>query len=230
LDEKKRQYAKKWIKLIQLEESFENQIKEDNEKEDPSFYLLELENFDDFKEHVYKSAKEENIPSITLRFSKSFPDKDALHSFLDAFKQSEQVSLTQSSLSCTVKGYLSEKKIKKIKENDQKHYIGVLNVRCNFSDSTINLGRLESLDTNEIHTYWRVINKKKSFFPFMRGNLAELLLSDECKRHRELIVDLVKPTFEEDTGQLKKYEHLYKDKRRSNDDQIEAIEKVTFAS
>lgn len=226
LDITRKTYLKKWFSLLQLEEAFEMESRATNEREDQNFYMVELDNFDELQ----KLMKQENTPdqpkSIILKFSKSFPDKDSIYAFLDTIKQSDYVTLSQNSLSSTLKGHVTEKKMKKVKEGTKKFYFGYVLVRCYPNDSNLNISKLEEIDSNEIHTMWRIDNKRRSFFPSMRFNMIELMFNAEYKHHYELLVELRPPQFDNNKEALKQFEILYKKKRGLNDDQIDTIEKV----
>lgn len=50
---------------------------------------------------------------MILKFTKTFEDKNSLHTYLESFKQGDSLNLYQSTLSYTIRGYLQEKKIRK---------------------------------------------------------------------------------------------------------------------
>jgi len=224
----KKAYLKKWFNLLHLEESYERDLYSTNEKEDSSFYMIELENFDELKEHVKQNLNQEPHKPIILKFSKNFDNKDSIHNFLDNFKPMDYVGLIQSSLSCTLRGNIVEKRMKKIKQEDKKFFLGYLFVRCFVNEANINPEKIENINSNEIQTLWRIENKRKSFFPLMRYNLLELAVNPEYQRLYELIVENQIPQFDNDPEKLKPFEALYKKKRGSNLDQMTAIERVFF--
>lgn len=214
------------MKLIQIEDYHDNEQKINNESEDPSFYLVTLDNFEEFKNALKIEKNSSNETFITLRFVKSFQDKISLHTFLDYFRQNESVSLSQATLSCTIRGYLNEKKIKKITESNLKCFHAYLHVRCQAGDYVINTEKLDSINPNEIHTVWRIGLQKRKFYPFMRANLVDMLLNPDTQRQRELIVDLKEPSYEEKNSVISQHLTSKIDKKNINEDQFNAIEKV----
>lgn len=226
LDFQRRTYLKKWFSLLQMEEAYEMDSRATNEKEDQNFYMVELDNFDELKKFMQQEDPSDQPRSIILKFSKSFENKDSIYAFLDTIKQSDYVSLVQNSLSSSLKGHVTEKKMKKVKEGTKKYYFGYVLVRCYPNDSNLNIQKLENIDSNEVHTMWRIDNKRRSFFPLMRFNMIELVLNAEKKHHYELLVELQPPQFDENKEALKQFEPIYKKKRVLNDDQINTIEKV----
>ena len=228
LDLSKKAYVKKWFNLLHYEELYERETRCSNEKDDPSFYLVELENLDQLRETVQERDLNDESRPVVLKFSKTFGDKDSIHAFLDNFKQMDYVSLIQNSLSCTLKGNITEKRMKKVKQENKKFFIGYLLIRCYLNDSIISSQKLEFIDCNETQTLWKVDNKRKSFFPLMRYNILELVLNQEFERKYQLIVQLQPPLFDESEQLLKPFEPLYKKDRGLNEDQMNTIEKVKY--
>jgi len=224
----KKNYIKKWFYLLHLEEVYEKENIITNEKEDSSFYMIELDNFDELREYLKQNCQNDSARPIILKFSKIFEDKTTIHSFLDGVKIMDYVSLYQNSLSCTLKGNVTEKRMKKLKQEDKKFYAASLMIRCYINQSILNSEKLEFVNSNEMQTLWKLEYKRKTFFPLMRFNLLELVLNPNLQHHYELIVQLKSPQFEEDENKLKPFELLYKKKRDLNEDQINTIERVNF--
>ena len=222
----KKAYIKNWFNLLHIEENFERESITNNEKEDSSFYMIGLDNFDELREFLKQNSQTDSARPIILKFSKSFEDKTLIHNFLDNIRPMDYVSLQQTTLSCTLKGNVIEKRMKKMKQEDKKFFIGSLLVKCYINDTAINLEKFEIVNSNEMQTLWKLEPKRKSFFPLMRYNLLELVLNPNSQRLYELIVELQPPRFDEDSSKLKPFELLYKNKRGSNEDQANTIERV----
>lgn len=222
----KKEYLQKWFNLLHLEEAYERELYSTNGKEDSALEMIELENFDELREHVKQNLKQEPPKAIVLKFSKNFEDKDSVHGFLDNFKPMDYVGLTQSSLSCTLRGNVVEKRMKKIKQEDgKKYFLAYICIRCYINEANINPEKFDLIDLNDTQTFWKLENKRKNFFPLMRGNLLELIVNPDYQRLYELIVENRIPQFDEDLEKFKPFETLYKKKRGSNADQINAIQR-----
>lgn len=226
----KKHYFKHWMMLIQLEEAHEKNKENDQAIEDQEeLNLIEMDNFASFREACleYNSKDSADDQALqTILFTKIFDQKERCHIFLDKYKVGDFIKITQSSLACTLKGFIDSRKFYKTAEGTEKFYFVSLKFRNLIHDIEINEDRLLAHENDDLRILWRLEKLSKGFYPSMRENIVSLILDEKYARLSELIIDEKPPKFKEisqkDSALLSKYKSTY----NLNIDQYTALEKV----
>ena len=198
----KRQYFKHWLTLIHREECHDKSL-EAGSSDKESLNFVEIDNFTNFREALLDKLANPDAESQSLNiisFTRVFEEKEKCHLFLEKFKQGDQVKVTQSSLSCSIRGYINARRFTKSNKGETKTYGVTIKLKSYVNDIEVNEDQLLAMDDEDVRVLWKLDNAGKSFYSMMRGNIVDLILDEKFSNLSDLIIEEKEPRFKQLTS------------------------------
>ena len=244
LEEK--QYLKKWLNLLKMEENFEkgnfysfksSKISIKNSQKilnsAGNELVFELESIDKLKNILQEiTSKSKHLDEkITLAFIKQIESSqnESLFNTYERLSMIDNATIRQPDSKIVFKAFIEYKKMY------QREHISQLKVeiRVNLSEIMINLDKFNIyLELLDICPKFYIEKIDKTYYPSLRSNIFDLILSEENKDKKELLIYNKPNTFENhNVFEYTSFEKILNEYKsfNMNDDQIETIRKSLLA-